>query len=224
MRNLISGALLGMVVATPMAKAQSLFLDSGENGTVISGAFSSGDGFNGVGAHAGYCMGGMLDLTMGVNRFSLDDSDVTAITISPGLGVDVVEPSGNGPLGLQLMASYVRSSYSGESLDFFGLDMSQSGFGLGAHAYLHIQSSDTVDIFPYAGITYVSYETRIEGTGFSLTEDYDSTPFSFGLSFLMNNGFLLDGAVQIDDGDTAFSIGAGLLLSSGLYPAADGRL
>jgi len=196
------------------AKAQSLFLEKGQNGFEISGGFSTNDDISGFSGGVGYSFSGVLDIGIYVGRFTFDqqflEEDLNATTISPLASYFIVKQDERIPVSFALNGSYQRGIYSNKALRDNNIDMIAHSFSIGASLYSMFVASEAMKIQPSIGFNYITGKLKFEDSTESDTESFNTTVFSLGLSLIFQtsptNTFVVTPALGFGDDVTTFSI------------------
>jgi len=202
------------------AHAQSFVLDKGQSGFGITGSFSTNDDISGFTGGVGYSFSGVFDLGISVGRFGFDQQffgeDLNATTISPYASYFVVKQDEQTPVSFAVNGSYERQMYSNDVLSDFDIDMTGSFFSIGASLYRMIEASETMNIQPAIGFSYITGEIKIEDSTESITESDNTTFFALGLSLIFRtsptNTFVVTPTLGFGDDVTTFGLTLGLAL------------
>jgi hypothetical protein len=165
---------------------QSSFLKKGQSGIGLTGAYvtsSSATGFTGT---AGFGLGGVFDLSIGVGRAAVDDSplaDLEAKTFEPQITVHALKQnSSTSWLSLSFSAGYARDNYSSPDLDAVSFTMWSESFLIGATIYRDVPLGSKLYLQPFVGGGFANTTLKIRNAdGLTARNQDDVWSLSAGL-------------------------------------------
>ena len=168
--------------------SQGEYLEKGQNGFGISGAFLTNQDENAFGASVGYSFKGIFDIGFGYTReISDDEPKIYANNISPSISIHLLKQNETFPIALSIGASYVKGYYSSDFFDYYGFKLSSSGYILAGKIFRKIQLGSSFSIMPLVGISYYSLTLKAEiPSQPDRTEDDSATIFNLGLPLIFD--------------------------------------
>ncbi|MCH8536032.1 MAG: hypothetical protein LAT51_13250 [Flavobacteriaceae bacterium] len=196
------------------AQSQSIFLEKGQNGFSVGGAFSSNDDATSLTGSFGYSFSGILDLGLSVGRVGFDDQifneDYNATFFTPSVSYLVIKQNEQIPISFQLGGAYERSLFSGKGLSANNVDITGDLFSLGASIYSMFEVSEAMKIQPGIGLNYITGDLRIEDSTMSDKESVDSTIFALLVSLVVEtsptSSFIITPNLSFGEETTTFGL------------------
>ena len=156
-QGLAAAFVVGALIA-PTASAQSKYLGGGTTGLGFDIAALALDGGSGFGGSAGFSVAGVLDLGLGVKRYSFDEQagavDVAAVGIVPSAGLTIRPKNGLLPIGLTLNVSYEWVTFTDDFLDDLQIDMTGSFVSIGGGIWGQMRLSSMFDLYPTVNVSH----------------------------------------------------------------------
>jgi hypothetical protein len=150
-------AALTMILLTPSAYAQQgLFTERGFGGEI---GYQTGDNVSSYGLDLGYAVNRIFEAGLGLQRQSVDGSDIKSTYITPRVRGYFLRQNPSMPVSVWGEAKYHFVSYSGDGSD----NLSGSGWGIGVGAAHAIAAGETLRIQPFASLAYTEEEVEIDG-------------------------------------------------------------
>jgi len=139
----------------------------------------------------GYSYQGFLDFDLGLAFIGYDDffgdgTEVSALTISPGIQYHPLKQSDNLPFSLGLGAVYNYTIYSSDELDAAGIELTGWSISGSVNVYRFFKLSGNFGIIPAVAGSYV-YESQTLSDGVT---DMEGTVNSFSVALGAYLGYL----------------------------------
>ena len=205
--------LTALMLGAGTGQAQNRYFQDGEHGISLQGGGLWSDGASGLAGVATLTIMGRFDL--GVGYTSPQSTSGVGYTyhwneFTPFLGVSLLRPQVDRPLGVDFTASYTTVKFSGVQASRLGGDSKSAGVDL----YFALRESNSVTILPRVGAAYVSanawYKPEVDLP--ETSETVESIMFGLELAFLIKNKFIIAPSVTSFDGIRTLSFMVGLAL------------
>ena len=217
--------------------SQGAYVQRGVSAFGISGGASFDEDGSGVGLDMGYSINGLMDISAGLAKYSVDESELGFELSNTGVGPSFtfypLKQSPDVPMSLALGLGYVKQWVSSDALDAANLEFTASSWVFGVNIFSSIQTSPTVNLIPSLGISHALNELKVKNTnrnssyyGETESDDSDLTTFSFGLglSFQLPSAqiFFVEPGISANKDNTTFGIDIGFLFET--TPNRPGRM
>lgn len=210
-------ALSALIFTTPLF-SQGEYSERGQDVIGIEGYYNASKSYSAVGGSAGYSLSGIVDLGSSFGQVFFKDKlggkDVSAIELSPTIGLHIIKQSERLPVSLAVFVSYFYHLYTSEALAIRDITMSEHGISAGGSLYCIINPSQSLKIRPSMGIRYSSNKLEASdaaGNSFLLTEA--GAYFHLGIAFYgevaQSTVFMIGPAVYLHTDYATFGINAG---------------
>jgi len=212
--------LLGIIILLlPMstAFAQSDFIKKGENGIGVNFGFLVDPDISGFAVQLCYSTSGMSDIGFTLGKFSNDDMDLRQLYFAPSLSFYAIKQKlYRFPLSLSFKIAYQVDSYSGKYLKQRGLKMDGHSLLIGCNFLSNINWDLPITYQPNGSMFYIIGTTNINNDeGDRISKDENSVLINLGISLFINTSSNLiirvDPSISINENDTMFSIGVGII-------------
>ncbi len=212
-------SILLIILCFNTAFSQGDFLEEGQSGYQLVGAFTKSANEYGVSANLGYSIDGAFDLGFSIGRLSVGEGILSCTYYGSNLIFHTnKQGAGKFPISISYFIQYVFSSYSRNSLAFFENDIEMTGnhVKLGMALFYNIKVDPVFIVQPNVLIGYSN--NNIDISQRSYTEQIVSNKgMNFGLGFSMligkptKSGIRIDTGFSIYNNETAFSISLGII-------------
>ncbi|KAB2925226.1 MAG: hypothetical protein F9K22_03805 [Bacteroidetes bacterium] len=212
--------LILAVCGSSLLFSQGQFLERGQNGFGIQGSFSSTDNATSLGGSLGYSASGVFDFGLSISSISFKEKllgeDVSATALAPFIAIHAVKQNETTPISVSLSASYESDSYSSKALTDNRLELSATGYTIGATIYGNVQTTPTMIIQPSLGVNYFSTEAVLKDSfGNSVNDEETGTVVVIGLAGIFQSTpttyFGISPSMSIHNDETAFGLRAGFI-------------
>ena len=212
---------LGVIVVFNFSVfAQGLIFQRGESGFSAGGGFSINNDVTGISGNLGYTIDGLVNFTGQISHSAPDEGDITALSVAPIVTLYPIKYSYETPITIAITGGYMYTTFSGDALDLFNVDLTANTWGLAGGITGHYYISQTGQIMP--GFAFEYNETTIKlkdnlGNSIEDTENFSYLILSLGFGFETTATFSFLILPQISFGlggegndATTFGIGASL--------------
>jgi len=210
----VIGTLAALVIAAGTASpaaAQSELVSDGTNAVFFHAGGGTGSDINDINGLLGVTLNGRYDIGTGVSRSTFDGADdLSSLEFSPFASATLVKQNKTTPVSFAVNAGYRNMSFSADSFDDSGVEMSASGFNFGGTLHMALPAGTNLRVIPDAGVTYFTGDSKMtDGVGNELEASIDETVFGFGSAVAMSlpSGSVLSARVGMnvnDEGDSRF--------------------
>ena len=172
---------------------QSRYLPSGQSGLRIGGGVSGNEDATAFSGGVSVSIGGYVDLGLGYGSISFDEklggADLTATTLSPYIGIEIVKQSEELPIDIRAAGGYYTAQYSNSYLSNLAIEMSGSGWEVGGSISSAFSVTESIKIMPVFGITYGEATMKLEDNlGNEIKSDDNTTYFDIDLVISVKTG------------------------------------
>lgn len=193
-----------------------------EKGFGIEGGYSSADNSSTLNVGAGYVFHPAFEVGVGIGRSNLENSDLTVTGVNPYVSVYPVRQGEQFPISILLNGSFSFQTFSGDLVDRIesqGGSVSGNAFSLGTGLFHTFEVNESVNILPFAGVSYIRNETEISGGGQTVSDTEETTSLVLSLSFEFDlsdsSSFVITPTTSVSDENSSFGISASFVLPTG---------
>jgi hypothetical protein len=215
--------------STLAAFAQGNFLNKGQYGVGLSGAYITNSDAAGFMGAAVVALGGIFDLSFGVGRAAYDDAqelaDLKATTLSPELRAHVIKQnSSKSPVSLSLSIGHSRDNFSSPDLDVVGYTFKANSLVVGATLFRDIRLSRRIMVQPAVGLTHTSSTFKLTNDlGQTLSDKDGILSFQVGLPFVYERSWrtliVIQPGLTLNKDQTTFTVSVGFVYVFNKPPA-----